>query len=229
MHLIQLPWHGIKVQKVVVLLQLDSIILPILLVELKWLSLEAGTDLSSSTMFTCSTLKSWLGLNHQQLVQHQVLVKVIAQFWLVPTWSSMEVSGSMMKTWKKLEERIKVLPCKNATWTTSEYWIQKHSSGLVLESVVHHQSIDLVIPWMFQDPTFFYSEDGQKLLEPDSSMNQLKKVVITSWYGLLIPCPGNVENTSAIHQQADLGIPVPPSVHTCWFLEDGSTPRLRMK
>ena len=186
-------------------------------------------ELISSTMFTFLISRLWLGQSQQQLAQHQVLVKVIAQFSLVPILSSMEVSGLMKRTWRRQVANIKDLPFKNAIWMILEFWIQKHLSGHVWELVVLHQNIDMAILWMCLDQTFYFSVDGQKHLVPDLSTNQQKKAVIISWYGQLTLCLGNVVSISVIHQLADSATQVQQSDLTCSSLVDGNILKLKTK
>ena len=225
----QLQWLGIRAQKVVVHHLLDLTTHQTLLAVPRWSFSVDGMVQNFSMMFTSSISKLWLGQNHQPLDQLQVQERAIAQFWLVQTWLSMVVSGLTMTTWRKLEAKIKDPHYKSATLMISEYSIQKHLFGLVLELVDHHQNIDLVTQWTFPDQIFFCSEDGQKHLVQDLSMNQLKRVATTSWYGPLIQCPGSVANTLEILQQVDSDTPVPPSVHTCLSLEAGNTPKHKMR
>ena len=71
-------------------------------------------DKNSSTMFTFSILRLWLGPNHKQVDQLHAQERDIVQFWLEPILLFMEDSGSTTKIWKRQEENIKVLLSKNA-------------------------------------------------------------------------------------------------------------------
>ena len=231
MLLTPLLWHGIKDLRVVVLLLLVLTTQLTSLEELKWFFSEAGMDKNFTTMFTYSTCRSWLGQSPtvQDLLQAQE--KAIALCSLDLIWSYTVASGLMKTKWKRQAQQVKVLPYKNAIWTTSVCLILTLISGqdsVFLELPQNTDSVTL-LTWVGQISSCLEGGLKPQALVTSTKQTQLRMNAITLWSGQLTLWAGGAENTWASHQTLVLGTLQLLLDLTCLSSAGGNTLKPKMK